>query len=162
MSHSKPPDTLDFYLAHICHMHYMRIHQLLEALGLYRGQPGILHALWEQEGLTQTELAANLRNTPATVTRMLQRMEKAGFVYRTPDPSDQRVTRVYLTEAGRAVKADVENVWQTMDQETFAGLSPDERSTLRLFFLRISMNLEQAIGEPGMSLSQKDSQEILP
>lgn len=64
----KPPDTLDFQLARICHLHYMRVHQLLEALGLYRGQPGILHALWDKEGLTQTELAANLHNTPATVT----------------------------------------------------------------------------------------------
>lgn len=160
MSHPKPPDTLDFQLARICHLHYTRVHQLLEALGLYRGQPGILHALWDKEGLTQTELAANLRNTPATVTRMLQRMEKAGFIYRTPDPSDQRVTRVYLTEAGWAVKVDVEKVFETIDQETFAGLSPQDRSALRQFFLRIRANLEQATGEPDITLSQKNSQEI--
>jgi DNA-binding MarR family transcriptional regulator len=112
------PETMDFLLANICHLHRTRARQLFDAIGLYRGQPLVLLALWEQEGFTQSELAERLRIAPATVTKMLQRMEKTGFIQRKPDAQDQRVSRVYLTKAGRAIQGDVEAVWKTMQAET--------------------------------------------
>jgi DNA-binding MarR family transcriptional regulator len=141
------PETLDFILANICHLHHTRFHQLLAAIGLYRGQPGVLLALWEQEGFTQTELSERLKITPATVTKMLQRMEKAGFLLRKPDPIDQRVSRVYLTDAGNAIKSQVEAVWKTIDGETFADFTPQECDLLRRFLLQMRQNLIQATGE---------------
>jgi MarR family transcriptional regulator, organic hydroperoxide resistance regulator len=141
------PETLDFLLANVCHLHHTRAHQLFESLGLYRGQPPVLQALWEQEGLTQTDLAERLRNTPATTTRMLQRMEKAGFIQRRPDAGDQRVTRVYLTDAGRAVQTQVETIFQTMEAETFANFSPEEKMQISRFLKQIRENLIYATGE---------------
>jgi DNA-binding MarR family transcriptional regulator len=85
---------------------------------LKRSASTALLALWEQEGFTQTELADRLKITPATVTKMLQRMEKTGFIQRKPDAKDQRASRVYLTKAGRAIQDDVEVVWKTMEAET--------------------------------------------
>lgn len=140
-------ETMDFILANICHLHHTRAHQLFEAVGLYRGQPPVLMALWEQEGLTQTGLSERLRITPATVTKMLQRMERTGFIQRQPDPVDQRISRVYLTEAGRAVQSQVEAMWKTMQAETFGGLSADEQVLLRGYLLRIRENLQVATGE---------------
>lgn len=144
-----PPDTpepLDFLLAQICHLHYIRAHQLLEAIGLYRGQPPMLRALWEHEGMIQNELAKRLKITPATCTKMLQRMEKAGFIRRQADATDQRVTRVFLTDAGRSIQDQVVKVWDTMDAESFGGLSADQRLTLRSYFLHIRQNLLDATG----------------
>jgi len=141
------PNTLDFLLAEVCHHHHFRANTLLEALGLYRGQPPVLFALWEQEGLTHTELAERLQNTPATITKMLQRMEKAGFVQRRADANDQRVSRVYLTEAGRAIQSQVQEVRDTMEADTFAGFSDEERPLLRTFLQRIRYNLTKVNGE---------------
>ena len=93
MGNHKHPDTIDFLFVNVCHLHHIRVHQLLEALGLYQGQPMVLQALWEQEGLTQTGLAERINVTPATMTKMLQRMEKTGFIRAEPDPDDQRVSR---------------------------------------------------------------------
>jgi DNA-binding MarR family transcriptional regulator len=140
-------NTLDFLLAQVCHHHHFRTNTLLEAIGLYRGQPPVLFALWDQEGLTHTELAERLQNTPATITKMIQRMEKAGFVQRRPDANDQRVSRVYLTEAGRAIQARLQAIWDTMEAETFAGLSDEERLLLRRFLQHIRQNLVQVNGE---------------
>jgi DNA-binding MarR family transcriptional regulator len=131
MQDSNENETLDFLLAQVSHLHDSRVHQLLEKLGLYRGQPPVLFTLWEKEGVTQTELAIKLRNSPATITKMLQRMEKTGFIVRRPDDVDQRVSRVYLTDAGRSVKADLEEVWATMDRDTFQGFPLEERVSLR-------------------------------
>jgi MarR family transcriptional regulator, organic hydroperoxide resistance regulator len=141
------PNTLDFLLAQVCHQHHFRANALLEAIGLYRGQPPVLFALWEQEGLTHTELAARLHNTPATITKMVQRMEKAGFLQRRPDAGDQRVSRVYLTDAGRAIQARVQAIWDTMETETFAGLTGEERALLRRFLQQIRQNLIKVNGE---------------
>jgi DNA-binding MarR family transcriptional regulator len=141
MKHFDNPDTMDSILAQICHLHHSRAHQLLEALGLYRGQPPVLRALWEQEGLTQKELAGKLQNTPATITKMLQRMEKAGFIQRKPDETDQRITRVYLTQAGQTVKGEVEAVWKQMEKETFQGFTGQELEALRGSMVRMRANL---------------------
>lgn len=141
MQNVQTPETMDFLLAQICRLHYSRAHELLETIGLYRGQPPMLHALWEQEGLSHTELAERLRITPATTTKMIQRMEKSGFVLRQPDPEDQRLSRVYLTEAGRAIRADVQVIWAQMEAETFASFATEELETLRRFLLQIRENL---------------------
>ena len=140
-------NTLDFLLAQVCHHHHFRANALLEAIGLYRGQPPVLFAQWEQEGMPHTELAERLQNTPATITKMIQRMEKTGFVQRRPDASDQRVSRVYLTEAGRAIQARVQAIWETMEAETFAGFTDEERLLLRSFLQRIRKNLIEVNGE---------------
>lgn len=146
MPQSAEPEHLDLLLAQVSRLHYCRAHELLEAIGLYRGQPPVLRALWEQEGLTHGELAERLHVTPATMTRMLRRMEKAGFVVRRPDPGDQRRSRVYLTEAGRAIRSRLQQVWRTMDAEVFAGLTQEERGLLRRYLLQIRENLMRATG----------------
>jgi DNA-binding MarR family transcriptional regulator len=146
MTEPTEAESLDALFAQICRLKHARIHTLLETLGLYRGQPSVLQALWEQEGLMHTELARRLQVQPATITKMLQRMEKAGFVERRPDLDDQRVSRVYLTEAGRAVRADVQQVWRTLEEEAFAGFTLEERVLLRRFFLHIRGNLKRVVG----------------
>jgi MarR family transcriptional regulator, organic hydroperoxide resistance regulator len=140
-------NTLDFLLAEVCHQHHFRANTLLEAIGLYRGQPPVLFALWDQEGLMHTELAERLQNTPATITKMIQRMEKAGFVQRRPDANDQRVSRVYLTETGRAIQSQVQEIWDTIETETFAGFTGEESLLLRSFLQRIRQNLTKVNGE---------------
>jgi DNA-binding MarR family transcriptional regulator len=137
----KEPESTDHLLAHVCHFHFDRARSHLHALGLYRGQPQMLKALWKKEGQTQGELAECLHVQPATITRMLQRMERAGFVERQPDPEDQRISRVSLTPAGRAIQSDVQQVWRTLEQETFAGFTAEEKAQLHRFLLQMRENL---------------------
>lgn len=137
-------DSVDFLLVQVCRLHYQRAHELLETINLYRGQPPVLHLLYQQEGMTQTELAERMQVTPATINKMLQRMEKNGFVERRPDPEDQRRSRVYLTEAGRAVQGQVRAIFRKIEVETFSGFSGEELSQLRAYLERIRNNLAQS------------------
>jgi MarR family transcriptional regulator, organic hydroperoxide resistance regulator len=147
MSKPEHSESIDFILANVCHLHRTRVHQLFDGLGLYQGQPPLLFELWKEEGLTQTELAARLKIAPATVTRMLQRMERSGFIHRQPDPADQRISRVFLTNAGHAIKGQVEKVWETLEAETFATLSAEDRGVLHRLLLQLRENLLQVTGE---------------
>lgn len=149
MDRGRGTERLEMLFAEVCRLKHNRVQTLLKALGLYRGQPALLGALWEQEGLTHTELAQRLGVQPATITKMVNRMERAGFVVRRQDPVDQRVSRVYLTEAGHAIRTDVERIWEVLEREAFAGFNAEERTLLAQFFRRIRENLQRAAsGDP--------------
>jgi DNA-binding MarR family transcriptional regulator len=141
-------EPINYLLAQVSRLHRSRAHTLLEAIGLYRGQHHVLRMLWEAEGRTHSELAEGLHVRPATVSKMIQRMSKAGFVECRQDSRDQRVSRVYLTDAGRAIREDVQQVWRMLEGETFAGLRPDEQAMLRQYLLQLYDNLLQAHGQP--------------
>jgi len=140
-------ESLDFVLAGVCKLHHDRVRSLFESVGLYRGQPPVLKALAEEDGLSHSDLAARLRVTPATVSKMIDRMQRAGFVRRQADPQDQRVSRVYLTEQGRSVQAELRRLFRTIEQETFAGLAPEEMALLRRFLLHVRENLARVTGQ---------------
>ncbi|HRW49951.1 MAG: MarR family transcriptional regulator, partial [Caldilineaceae bacterium] len=141
------PETIDYLLAQVCRLHRERAGTILEAVGLFRGQPPVLMRLHEADGQTQGDLAARLRVAPATMTKMIQRMERAGFVQRRPDAADQRISRVYLTDAGRAVRAEMMGALGTLEAETFAGLDNEERAQLRGFLERLRANLRGVVDE---------------
>ena len=143
MTQEPAPERIGRLLARVCKLKHRRMHELLESLGLYQGQPFVLRALWEQDGVTHSELAELLSRSPATITNMVKRMEKAGFVERRSDPRDERVSRVYLTEAGHDVKAAVEDAWRAFDERALAGFSEEELIFLRGSLLRICQNMER-------------------
>ena len=147
MPQDQENEPLGRLLGQVCHLHHSMARAAFDALGLYRGQPPVLHALWEREGLTHTELTARLHVTPATISKMIRRMEKAGFVIRRPDSEDQRVSRVYLTDAGRAIRSDVQQALAAMEAQTLDGLTPEEQALLRQLLLRLRENLVCATGE---------------
>jgi DNA-binding MarR family transcriptional regulator len=120
------------------------MHELFDELGLYPGQPRVLYALWDEDGPTQSELTARLNRSPSTITKTVQRMEKAGFVVRRSDERDERISRVFLTEAGRDIRPAVEEVWTRLDRRIFDGFSAEELSLFHGFLLRVCQNIKDS------------------
>lgn len=77
---------------------------LLEELGLTYPQYLALLALWEQDGLTVSELGQRLFLDSGTLTPLLKRMETAGWLTRLRDTADERRVLIRLTTEGRALK----------------------------------------------------------
>ena len=141
MTAQPTPERLGHMINKLCGLRHRRMHELLDELGLYHGQPSMLSALWQEDGVTHSALAGQLNKSPATITKTVKRMEKAGFVERKPDPRDERLSRVYLTTAGRDVQAAVEQVWQDFEQQAFAGFTQEEMATLRGLLQRVCHNI---------------------
>lgn len=141
--------TTGYTLAQTCKLMRARVHCLLEEIGLHRGQQFVLGALWGGEGITHSELARKLHVSPATITNALKRMERAGLVERRPDQDDQRVSRVYLTDAGRSIQTGVETVWSDLETLAFAGFTPQECTQFVGLLHRIQENLMQEINDVG-------------
>lgn len=142
-SHEIGVDELGYLLVEVSKLHRAHAHAALEDQGLYRGQNFVLTALAEQEGLSQTELAEKLLVTPPTISNSLERMETAGWIERQPDPEDRRISRVYLTEAGRTLQESVASLWHDLEEQTFGGLTSEQRDSLWQTLLQIRENLGQ-------------------
>jgi len=134
--------TTGFLLVQICRAHRNRAQELLGRLNLHPGQEMMLLRLSCAEGVTQSEVAEQLCVQPATVTRMLDRLERVGLVQRQVDMADQRVSRVYLTEVGRDLIEPIQEVWQELESESFQNLTLDEQILLRRLLLQVHDNLQ--------------------
>lgn len=136
-------DSLYFVFLEVIRFHYIRTHELLEEIGVHHGQPGMLFTLNKKDGQSQKDLADKLNLAPATITVMLKRMEKAGLVERRQDPEDLRVSRVYLTDKGRTLCEQSNEVMKKIEKETFANFTTEEKIMLRRLLMQMKDNLQK-------------------
>jgi DNA-binding MarR family transcriptional regulator len=99
------------------------------------GQPmprwRILFALHEEAGqLSQKQLVERLRVDPGALTRQLKNLEALGWVQRSTDERDNRLTNVILTDKGRAVTRDSVPRRNAFLHATMAGLPEESLSAL--------------------------------
>jgi MarR family transcriptional regulator, organic hydroperoxide resistance regulator len=109
--------------------------------GLHAGQEFILLHLWDQDGMTQTQLAEALDVEPPTITKMISRMQSNDLVQRQPDPDDGRVMRVWLTEKGRSLREPVLAEWAKLEEQTLQRLTTREQAALRDLLSQILENV---------------------
>lgn len=115
----------------------------MQGLGIYPGQIPVLGMVSKKEGLSQKELAEILRIKPPTVTVSVQRLEKAGFLYKKPDEKDQRIARIYLTEKGKETKARALQRIRENESVMLEGFSETEQCLLRRFLEQILENIDK-------------------
>ncbi|AAO07522.1 TPA: MarR family transcriptional regulator [Vibrio vulnificus] len=102
---------------------------LLEALDLTYSQYLVLLVLWQQNGINVKDLGVKLHLDSGTLTPLLKRLEAKGIVERRRGQTDERVRELFLTEAGRALKQQAQQVPQNMLCRI--DLSIDELVTLK-------------------------------
>lgn len=82
----------------------------LKPLGITYTQYITFMVLWEEDGLFVGDICARLHLDNGTLTPLLKKMEKQGFVVRRRDKTDERKVRVFLTDEGRAMKERVHGI----------------------------------------------------
>ena len=107
-------------------LHFTKFHQTLSGFGLGKGQPPILKYLSLNDGCKQSEIAKREHLTAATVTVMLQTMEKNGLIERKSDENDLRIMRVYITPKGRELQEKCDEAIENMEKEIYADFTADE------------------------------------
>lgn len=105
--------------------------------GLRLGQDHLLAQLWDEDGRTPGEVAAAMGVTTPAVTKGATVLEKAGFLARRPDPHDNRLVRLWLTETGEALRAPVERARQEVEDVLLSELSARDIAQFQQFLERI-------------------------
>ncbi len=111
---------------------------LLEPLGLTYPQYLVMLVLWERDDVSVRELGERLHLDSGTLTPLLKRLEEAGTVRRRRDPEDERVVRIALTDAGRALQERAKTV--PFELARCAGFAPTEQGLKDLSALRDAIN----------------------
>lgn len=94
------------------------------------------------EGLAPHELAERAGVTRATITGLLDGLERDGFLARHGDKEDRRKVSVRLTARGRAVALDLFNEHSQWIASLFAGFAQHERKALGGLLRHVRRNVE--------------------
>ena len=131
----------------------------MQELGIYPGQIPVLGLLAYKDGLSQREIAEHLRIKPPTVNVTVQRLEKAGFLFRKADEKDQRISRIYLTEKGKQAKENGMKKVKENEKILLSGLSDAELCLLRRMLEQITENIDKIPGSSGKNDTKKARQQ---
>jgi DNA-binding MarR family transcriptional regulator len=113
---------------------------LLEPLGLTYPQYLVLLVLWEDDGITVSQLGQRLALDSGTLTPLLKRLEAAGLLQRLRDRADERRVILQLSAAGRALKLRAREVPQSVACASGCALDELASLTTRLRSLREQIN----------------------
>ncbi|GAA2830287.1 MarR family transcriptional regulator [Kitasatospora sp. CM 4170] len=114
-----------------------RTSERLEPYGITPGQGRALRTLAHAPGcelpdraMRLSDLADRLHIAPRSATTVVDALEEAGMVERTPDPADRRAVRIVLTDAGHAAVERIGQVRHEVALEYFGPVSPAEQDLL--------------------------------
>ncbi len=132
-------------------MAHRALQRYLQAkIGPYGVTPGMwyfLRALWNEDGLTQSELSRRIGTMEPTTLTAIAAMERGGLVTRVRSERDRRKQHVFLTERGRALKRELLPLAVEVVDTATAGFSADEVAALLSALSRIQHNLDAALSD---------------
>ena len=112
-------------------------------LGLTRVQWRALKRIHHDEGMTQAALADVLDMEPIAVGRVIDRLQKSGFIERRADPDDRRCWRLHLMPQSTQVVDAIEAVAVSVREDSLAGIDPRELETTLKVLGQIRETLSQ-------------------
>ncbi len=113
-----------------------------EGVKVTTAQSGILFLLKQQTGRTMTELSQIIGFDNSTVTGLVDRLEKSGLVTRNSNPSDRRLSHIYITPRGLEEVNKAKAVIRKVNEEIKKGFTPEEieafKGVLKSFFKKFN------------------------
>ncbi|MGV8960986.1 MAG: MarR family winged helix-turn-helix transcriptional regulator [Stenotrophomonas sp.] len=136
---------LGYLIADLSRLHGRIFDRRAAPLGLTRAQWRALKRIHMTPGLTQAALADVMDMEPIAVGRVLDRLQKAGFIERRADPQDRRCWRLFLTGNSDTAITAIEDVASSLRHDSLKDVDPTE--------LAITMKV---LGQIRETLSQLD------
>jgi len=125
-----------------------RIGRLLRPLSVSAAGGLVLGLLRDRGPMSPSELGERLIVTRATVTGLLDSLERPGFVRRSPNPDDRRGLIVEITPAGLETLAQVRHLIHAQETTWMDGFSDDELRSYIGLLHRVQDSVETR-SEPG-------------
>ena len=134
--------------------------QLMKTSGLTAPQLLLLQAIQNKGEVTIGELAQEISLSQATVTNILDRLEKRGMIFRERSHSDRRKVHAYLTDHGTAVLKDAPTPLQEQFVRQFSNLHNWEQSMILSALQRIAqmMDAQHIDASPVLDIGELDRQ----
>jgi len=139
---NQSPDNTLFYMLHdVTRQIRKHFDRRATRLELTRAQWRALKVTSRHEGLSQSELAKHLDMEAIPVGRVIDRLEKTGFVERRADPADRRRWRLYLTPKAHAIVGEMEVIADELRDDALRGIERNDLDMLMGVLNQIKENL---------------------
>lgn len=145
---------------------YMLIRQMTEAVrnkntskagplgDTTRGRGRVLALLKQKDGVSTKDMATIMGIRVSSLNEVLGKMEKEGYVERTPSPDDRRVMLVWLTDKGKAIQLPDQNLPQVL----FGALNQGAQNQLCMYFEQMISSLQNELEEEGEAMKEAREQ----
>jgi DNA-binding MarR family transcriptional regulator len=134
---AEPLDRLGFLLARHGAIAYARMEHAFKQCGLTPRQGATLVLLGESGHMSQKGMAEALEVDPSILCGILNDLENTHLLERRRDPADRRRHIVALTDEGGRTLDKAQDAITAVEEELFAGFTPEELSTLRSLLGRV-------------------------
>ncbi len=104
-------------------------------------QWSLLYHLWKEDGLSQQELGTRTFRDKASITRLIDNLEKLGLVERVASKTDRRINLVCLTLAAKPLQQITYELANQTMQEALNNITKDEIDIVKNVFQRVYDNL---------------------
>jgi MarR family transcriptional regulator, transcriptional regulator for hemolysin len=141
MQSNDPNKSLGFLIYEVSRLLRRNFDQRVQSLGLTQAQWRAIAHIAHNEGCNQITLAEILEVKPITLSRLLDRLQAAGWVERRADPEDRRATRLYLNEKARPLVDKMAELAMQTRRQALAGMSVEEHHQLFALLKMMKSNL---------------------
>ena len=131
---------LGYFLSTARNVLATRMDRAVHPLGLTSSQIGVILLLWFGRARTPFEMSRALSYDTGSMTRMLDRLEKKGFIERRRSSEDRRVVELALTAQGQEAARRLPPLIDAVLHEQLRGFSADEVTTLVRLLQRFIAN----------------------
>lgn len=100
----------------------------------------IFHVLFEAGELSAKEIAGRTRRSKSTVSELVDRLVKLGYVCKKPDPADARGVKVSLTEKGVAFEAVFGKISEDLSARILSAVEPEELEIAEKVMRKLTSN----------------------
>ena len=104
-------------------------------------QWSVLYHLWKEDGLSQQELGVRTFRDKASITRLIDNLEKLGLVTRVASTSDRRINKVCLTDDAKPLQQSTYELANTTMNEALQNISKEEIEVVKNVLQRVYDNL---------------------
>lgn len=99
----------------------------------------------EHRGVIQRELAETSGTSAASVSSLIDGLEKAGYVERRPSPADARRKEIYVLPKARGLTEGFDRLMEQTEKDLLSPLTPAEQATLLDLLTRIDQSFDADI-----------------
>ncbi len=134
-------ESLGFIIHDVARMLRWDFDRRAQAYNLTRSQWSVLALLLREDGAQQKRLADIIGVTAITMTGLLDRLEREGWVVRQEDPQDRRAKLVFLTDKVAPLMGKIKLLTEQVRSSALLGFSAAEQQQLTDLLLRMRVNL---------------------
>lgn len=128
-------DCLTFVTGKAAQAVFRQSREVLAPHGITPVQYAVLQVLWEKDRQTGAEIGARLVLDSATVTGILDRLEKLELVERRADRDDRRINRICLTAKGKKRRAVLQSEMDELNRRIEDYLGSDSKKAWKILQL---------------------------